>query len=60
MKTHEKDCPLTIYSDNYNNYRLAGCIIGLGVARQQRTLAIHNPMRYAKILLRQALTTSPN
>lgn len=49
-----KKCPLTIYSDIHNHYRLAGCI-NRHWGQQRRTLAIRDPNRYAKVLVAQAL-----
>ncbi|AAO89579.1 D-alanyl-D-alanine carboxypeptidase/D-alanyl-D-alanine-endopeptidase [Coxiella burnetii] len=49
-----KQCPLTVYSDNRNNYQLAGCI-NRAWGQQRRTLAIRNPVIYANVLLKQAL-----
>lgn len=52
-----KKCPLTIYSDIHNNYRLAGCI-NRRSGQQQRALAIRDPDLYAKILIEQALQSN--
>jgi len=49
-----KRCPLTIYSDTHDHYRLAGCL-NRSWGQQRRTLAIRDPNFYAKILIKQAL-----
>ena len=47
-------CPLTIYSDDQNHYRLSGCI-NQKWGRQRRTLAIRNVMKFTKYHVSQAL-----
>ncbi len=49
-----KKCPLTIYSDVHNHYRLAGCL-NRDWGQQRRTLAIRDPDVYGKVLVEQAL-----
>lgn len=49
-----KDCPMTIYSDSQNNYRLMGCI-NRHFEHQRRTLAVRNPFMYAQALIAQTL-----
>jgi len=48
-------CPLTIYSDVGNHYILSGCMYK-GAGAQSRTLALRDPLPYAKALIRSALT----
>ena len=52
--TYQKKCPLTIYSDAHNHYRLSGCL-NKNLGPQHRTLALRNPMPYAKWVIRTAL-----
>lgn len=51
---YSKKCPLTIYSDLHNHYRLAGCL-NKSWGKQYRSLAIRNPLPYAMALIRKAL-----
>lgn len=50
-------CPVTIYSDIYNHYRLNGCIHRAS-GQQTRILAIRDPDLYAKVLIAQLLKSN--
>lgn len=50
-------CPITIYSDDQNHYRLSGCI-NQKWGRQRRTLAIRNVMKFTKYSINQALQSN--
>lgn len=57
MSRYPGDCPITIYSNNRNEYRVAGCLVQRWGA-QSRSLAVRNVEQYAEVvmgnLLRQA------
>lgn len=47
-RTYSDACPVTIYSDMHNNYRVAGCLDNRwGV--QSRSLAIRDVLQFAKV-----------
>lgn len=50
----DKTCPLTIYSDLDNHYRVSGCL-NKAWGQQRRTLAVRNPFFYAETLIQLAL-----
>lgn len=50
-------CPITIYSDYKNQYRINGCL-DKQWGEQRRTLAIRNPVPLAEALISQALEKS--
>lgn len=49
-KANTEDCPLRIYSNNYNSFHLAGCV-NERYGEQHRLLAITDPVAYAKKLI---------
>lgn len=53
-KSYRKDCPILIYSERDNTYRVYGCIPKNG-GIQRRALAIRNPTELAKHLIQQSL-----
>lgn len=53
-KAYQHECPLTIYSDIHDQFTLHGCI-NQSWGRQQRTLAIRDPIKYAKVLINRNL-----
>ncbi|MCH9769844.1 MAG: D-alanyl-D-alanine carboxypeptidase/D-alanyl-D-alanine-endopeptidase [Gammaproteobacteria bacterium] len=48
------DCPITIYSDAHNHYRVGGCLLKRW-GEQHRSLAIRSMSNYAKVLIRRIL-----
>jgi len=54
-KRYMKYCPLVIYSDDQNHYRVSGCLMQ-AAGEQRRSLAIRNMRRYTQALLKQLLT----
>jgi len=51
---YTKHCPITVYSDAKNGYKLNGCINSKW-GRQRRTLAIRNPEMYAEATISEQL-----
>lgn len=47
-RTYSAACPVTIYSDMHNNYRLAGCLDNRW-GEQSRSLAIRDVVKFAKV-----------
>lgn len=56
-KNYSKHCPVTIYSNDHNQYRVAGCLVK-SWGPQARSLAIRNMTQYAQILLGNLLKQS--
>lgn len=53
-RRYQTHCPITIYSDYKNQYRINGCL-DKQWGEQRRTLAIRNPVPYAEALIREGL-----
>ena len=47
-RTYSEACPVTIYSDMHNNYRVAGCLDNRW-GTQSRSLAVRDVLRFAKV-----------
>lgn len=47
----KKDCPITIYSDDQNYYRIGGCL-DKRLGAQTRALAIRNMYTYASVIVK--------
>jgi len=54
IKKFKKHCPISIYSDVNNHYKITGCFYQKW-KRQMRKLAIRNVIPYAKKIIQQAL-----
>lgn len=51
---YDKWCPLTVYSNNMNRYRIGGCLVR-GWGKQVRVLAVRRVWPYFKAELKQVL-----
>ena len=51
---YPKSCPVMIYSEFTNNYRLVGCL-DKSYGDQRRTLALRDPVALARVLIKQSL-----
>lgn len=53
-KNYRKHCPIVIYSDVNNHYRIGGCL-DRRWGKQQRTLALRDMVRYLKVMLASSM-----
>jgi D-alanyl-D-alanine carboxypeptidase/D-alanyl-D-alanine-endopeptidase (penicillin-binding protein 4) len=55
-RTYSNECPITIYSDMSNQYKVGGCLDGHW-GSQSRSLAVRNMLKYAEVEVADMLRT---